>query len=171
MQDIVELSKTKRKQQVEDLQKLGMQLVELSLEKLHKIELPAVLLDAIILARKLTANGAIRRQNQYIGRLMRDIDDNYIRDKLVELDADSAANTRILHLCEKWREKLLADDKELNVFISEFKVVEISELRNLIRITRREQAQGQIKSYRKLFKFLRNVLVLSSKRDIVENGE
>ncbi|MBP9743308.1 MAG: DUF615 domain-containing protein [Burkholderiales bacterium] len=171
MHDIVELSKTKRKQQVENLQKLGMQLVELSLEKLHKIELPSRLLDAIILARKLTANGAIRRQNQYIGRLMRDIDDNYIRDKLIELDGDSAANTRILHACEKWREKLVAEDKELNTFINEYQVIEINELRNLIRSTRREQAQGQIKSYRKLFKFIRDVLVLNNKRDIIENGE
>ncbi len=65
----------------------------------------------------------------------------------------------------------MAEDKELNTFINEYQVIEINELRNLIRSTRREQAQGQIKSYRKLFKFIRDVLVLNNKRDIIENGE
>ena len=75
-------SKTKRKQQMDELQKLGMQLVDLSKDKLSKIDLPEPLLDAIKLAQKITANGAIRRQNQYIGKLMRSVDAEYIQTKL-----------------------------------------------------------------------------------------
>lgn len=151
-------SKTKRKQHMDELQKLGMELVELSRDKLSKIDLPDVLVDAIKLAQKITSNGAIRRQNQYIGKLMRAVDADYVRERLVELSADSVKSTRVLHKCENWRDRLLADDKELQIFASEFNVSDIGQLRSHIRSCRRERELGQVKSYRKLFKFIRDII-------------
>ena len=151
-------SKTKRKQQMDELQKLGMQLVDLSKDKLSKIDLPEPLLDAIKLAQKITANGAIRRQNQYIGKLMRSVDAEYIQTKLAELNSDSVKNTRILHLCESWRERLIAEDKELDLFVSQYQVDDIGQLRNQIRTCRKEHDLGQVKTYRKLFKFIRDII-------------
>ena len=160
MQDLeLRLRKTKRKEQMADLQKLGLQLVNLSEEKLQKIELPPVLFDAIILAKKLTANGAIRRHNQYIGRLMREVDADYIRSELAKSEADSVYTAKLLHSCEKWRERLLDNDGELNLFINEYVVDDISELKSLIRSARREKLlQAQIKNYRKLFKLIRDII-------------
>lgn len=160
----VELSKTKRKQNMESLQKLGVELVKLSKEKLDKIELPNSLKDAILLAQKLTANGAIRRQNQYIGRLMRDVDPEYIQAKLGEFNSDSVANTKLLHKSEVWREALLKDDKELNTFVSRYGQQDVNELKNLIRATRKEQTIGLVKNYRKLFKFIRDIIEKESQR-------
>ena len=153
-----EISKTQRKVHVEQLQHLGLQLVKLSKEQLGKIDLPDKLLEAILLAQKLTSNSAIRRQNQYIGRLMRDVDADYIRNKLAELNSQSVATTKILHICELWRERLLKDNQELSVFINQYKPNDISELRQLINSARKEQLLGRPKSYRKLFKIIRNII-------------
>ncbi len=151
-------SKTQRKHQMDDLQKLGMQLVELSKDKLAKIDLPDNLLEAVKLAHKITANGAIRRQNQYIGRLMRSVDAKYVQDMLTELNSDSAKSTKLLHLCELWRERLIAEDKELDLFVTQYQVDDIGQLRTQIRACRKERTLGQIKTYRKLFKFIRDII-------------
>ncbi len=151
-------SKTKRKQHMDYLQHLGMELVELSKQKLAKIELPDNLLEAIKLSQKITANGATRRQNQYIGKLMRNVDATYIENKLHELNSDSVKSTKLLHDCERWRERLIKEDKELDIFINTYTTSDIGQLRGLIRLCRKEQAVDEIKSYRKLFKFIRDVI-------------
>ena len=151
-------SKTKRKQHMDYLQHLGMELVELSKQKLAKIELPDNLIEAIKLSQKITANGATRRQSQYIGKLMRNVDAVYIENKLHELNSDSVKSTKLLHDCEMWRERLIKEDKELDVFVNTFAVSDIGQLRGLIRLCRKEQAFNEIKTYRKLFKFIRDVI-------------
>ena len=165
--DIEELgpSKTKRKQHMDYLQRLGMELVELSKQKLAKIELPEVLLEAIKLSQKITANGATRRQSQYIGKLMRNVDATYIENKLHELNSDTIKSTKLLHDCEMWRERLIKEDKELDAFVNTYNTSDIGQLRGLIRLCRKEQAKGEIKTYRKLFKFIRDVIEV---RDVIE---
>jgi ribosome-associated protein len=151
-------SKTKRKQHMDYLQNLGMELVELSKQKLAKIELPDNLIEAIKLSQKITANGATRRQSQYIGKLMRNVDAVYIENKLHELNSDSVKSTKLLHDCEMWRERLIKEDKELDIFVNTFATSDIGQLRGLIRLCRKEQAVNEIKTYRKLFKFIRDVI-------------
>ena len=68
------VSKTQMKKQMDVLQDLGMELTELSSETIKKLTLPEDLLDAIREYKKITSNSALKRQRQYIGRLMRDID-------------------------------------------------------------------------------------------------
>ena len=75
-------SKTQRKKQMHDLQELGAQLVELNDDQLASIELPESLLDAVNEARRVTKFEAKRRQLQYIGKLMRNIDPEPIRTSI-----------------------------------------------------------------------------------------
>ena len=72
--DNVPFDESKRKRQMIALQKIGETLVELPAAQLSKIPLDSVLLDAII-THVPSSHGARRRQLQYIGRLMRDIED------------------------------------------------------------------------------------------------
>ena len=67
-------SRSSRKRDAEAAQKLGMRLVALREGELAALDLPEELRAAIAEARRLTSRSAIGRQNQYIGRLMRDID-------------------------------------------------------------------------------------------------
>jgi ribosome-associated protein len=153
-----ELSKTKLKAQMQDLQDLGIELVRLSPEKLAKFNLPDKLIDAIRIAKKINANAGIRRQYQYIGKLMREVDASIIQNTLADINGESTQSTQLLHESERWRDRLLASDKELEEFISLFPHCDINQLRTLIRVVRKEQAIGKNQNYRKLFKCIRDVI-------------
>jgi ribosome-associated protein len=154
----VELSRTKRKEQVEALQDLGVELVKTSKDKLAKLDLPENLRQAIAEAQRLTANGAIRRQYQYIGKLMRNVDATTIREQLDYLNGDSIKATQIFHLSEQWREKLLASDTNLAGFISVYPKCEVNELRNIVRVVRKEQSLNQNRNYTKLFRLIKSII-------------
>ena len=109
-QEEIPLSRTKKKEHVEALQELGIELTKHSKDKLAKLDLPANLLEAIKQAQKITANGAIRRQYQYIGKLMRNVDADAIRAKLDYANGDSVKSTQTLHIAERWRDQLLEDE-------------------------------------------------------------
>lgn len=165
-----EISKTKLKEQMDQLQDLGLELVSLSKGQLDKFDIPDSLRDAIKFAKTINSNRALKRQNQYIGKLMRSVDEAYIRERLSFVRGDSALETKVLHDCEKWRDKLIESDNTLNVFIEKFPDCDITELRQLIRVVRQEIALNQNKSYRKLFQFIRTVLDAKSS-NIKEEGE
>ena len=74
MEQDVTVSKTRRKQEMHALQSLGETLARLPGEQLSRLDLPDSLRDAIVQARQISQRGALRRQLQYIGRLMRDLD-------------------------------------------------------------------------------------------------
>ena len=78
-------SKSQRKRDMTALQEMGEQLMRLSAKQLAVINLPEDLLEAIILAKTLRKNEALRRQKQYIGRLMRAIDVQPIAHHLATL--------------------------------------------------------------------------------------
>lgn len=154
-----EISKTERKKQMDDLQDLGVELIKLSKEKLAKLDLPQNIFEAIKEAQRLTANGAIRRQHQYIGKLMRNgIDYDDMRKKLEYLNGDSLIATKILHLSEKWRDKLLDNDNALQDFMKEYTGFDIGELRALIRMVRKERELQQNKNFTKLFRVVKTII-------------
>ena len=67
-------SKSARKREYLALQKLGEELITLKLSELEALPLDEDLLEAVLEARQIKAHGALRRQKQYIGKLMRHID-------------------------------------------------------------------------------------------------
>jgi len=68
------ISKTRRKKDMHDLQALGAELVELSDAVLAAVRMPDDLRHAVVEAKRITAHEGRRRQMQYIGRLMREVD-------------------------------------------------------------------------------------------------
>lgn len=73
-------SKTRRKQEMHALQDIGEQLVELNSKQLAELDLPEALMDAIVEAKRLRKHEARRRQMQFIGKLMREVDTAPIRE-------------------------------------------------------------------------------------------
>ncbi|HEY3326982.1 MAG TPA: ribosome biogenesis factor YjgA [Novimethylophilus sp.] len=158
-----ELSKTQIKQRMHDLQEIGEVLVELPKEKLKQLSLPETLHDAVLEARRITAHGGRRRQLQYIGKLMRGVDDAPIRAKLDEWNGNHAEETALLHRLENWRTRLIEDDAALSEFLAQYPDFEVQQLRVLIRNSRKEQQLGKPpKSSRELFRMLREGLSASS---------
>ena len=68
-------SRTSKKKASERLQALGEQLVDAKPGLADSLPLPDALKDAIVDARSMTSQGAKRRQRQYVGKLMRRLDD------------------------------------------------------------------------------------------------
>lgn len=149
-------SKTQRKAAMDALQDLGVKLIALPNSKLAKLELPERLLEAVQEAKRITANGAIRRQKQYIGSLMREIDVAPIEDQLQRWEGKHTAESAFFHQLENWRDRLLAEDGALPEFLQQHPAADIQQLRTLIRNARREAtANKPPKSSRELFKLLR----------------
>ena len=156
--DTEPLSKTRRKAVADALQDIGVKLVELPKEKLSRLNLPERLLDAVFEAKRITANGATRRQKQYIGSLMRDIDVAPIMDQLQRWEGKHTAENAHFHQIERWRDRLLTEDNALSEFMQMYPTVDSQQLRALIRNARREEASNKPpKSSRELFKLLREI--------------
>ena len=135
-----------------------MKLVELNEQQLEAMQLPESLLAAVQEARHLTKHEARRRQMQYIGRLMRDIDAVPIRDRLEQWLGQGREHTAQLHTLERWREELLAGDPALAHFLRLYPGADSQKLRTLIRNARREQSAAlPPRSYRELFRLLREI--------------
>ena len=150
------VSKTRRKKEMHELQALGAELVELPDSQLAGIDLPDKLREAVLEAKRITAHEGRRRQIQYIGRLMRDIDPAPIRERLDALTGQSAQETARHKRLEQLREKLLADDAALTDFVTAHSGADLQELRTLIRNARREQKEGKPpRAYRELFRVLK----------------
>lgn len=143
---------------MEALQDLGGKLVELPRDKLDKLDLPENLRDAVLEARRITSNGAIRRQMQYIGRLMREVDTAPIEDQLQRWEGKHNAETAHFHQLERWRERLLTDDSAMAEFMQLYPQTDSQQMRTLIRNSQREHlANKPPKSSRELFKLLRDI--------------
>ena len=100
------VSRTKKKQHVEELQKLGAALIDLPSVTLDALELPAVLLAAVREAQRITRHEARRRQVQFIGKVMRKIDPEPVRAALAAIDGHSAA-ARIRPLADIHRDAVM----------------------------------------------------------------
>ena len=152
-------SKTRLKAEADAAQAIGRQLVDLPKDKLKKLPLEEALLDAIAEAKRITSNGAIRRQMQYIGRLMRDIDLAPIVEQLQKWEGRHQEENARFHHMERWRTRLLEDAKALELFVAEFPRTDIQQMRTLIRNAQKEAAANKPpKSSRELFKIIREVM-------------
>ena len=150
------VSKTQIKNEMSDRQALGMQLTKLAPDTLKKIGLSEELLEAVLFYKKITANGALKRQAQFIGRLMRDTDPEPIQAYLNKLKGDNAEHNAAMQRLELLRERLVESDDALTELISNKPELPISELRTLIRNARREKEQNKPpKAYRELFQWLK----------------
>jgi len=149
-------SKTKKKQEMHELQELGAALVELSAAHLGRMTLPEELAQAVHEARRIRSHGAKRRQAQLIGRLMRGLDAEPIRAQLAAVEGGSAQERARHQRMEHWRARLMEDDGALTEFASEHAGADLQNLRALLRNARKEQKQGKPpRAYRELFRVMR----------------
>ena len=152
-------SKTQRKQQMEELQTLGEELVALSIDRIKRIDIPDELRDAVREAQRMTRHDeAKRRQMQYIGKLMRNVEVEPIRAALALARGESAGETAKLHRLERLRGELLADEKVASEIAQLYPTVDLQHLRSLRRAALKEQLQNKPpRSYRAIFQLLKEL--------------
>ncbi len=152
------ISKTQQKRAMQELQALGVALVDLPDAQLAAMHLPESLAAAIVAARGMTQHGAKRRQLQLIGKLMRGVDAEPIREQLAALRGQSAQAAALHRRLEDWRARLLDDDDALTAFAQEFPGADLQALRTAIRNARKEQAGAKPpRAFREIFRLLREV--------------
>ena len=102
-------SKSERKRNAHDAQKLGEQLIELERFDLKSLDLPEPLYEAILEARRTKSRAGLLRQRQYVGKLMRSVDLEPIRAALEARSEQAAQEAQAFRRVEQWRERLIAE--------------------------------------------------------------
>lgn len=159
-EEIIWVSKSEIKRDAEDLKQLGEKLVNLTKANLTKVPLDDSLKDAIELAQRLQKE-ARRRQLQYIGKLLRSIDAEPIREALEKIENKHNQQQAMLHKLEILRDELVAKgDVALTDLLNEHPSADRQQLRNLIRAAQKEKEQNKpSKAYREIYQILK-ILIL-----------
>ena len=170
----VDMSKTDLKKESDRLQLLGENLLTLNAGLMTRLiethGLSEKLIDAVADAKRITNFEGRRRQMQFIGKLMRKLDDGVIsaiEAALEEQRKPSAQATLALHQAEQWRDKLIADDDALTRWLEQDPAADVQHLRALIRQARKDaqavterpgEALRHGKAYREIFQIVRTAL-------------
>lgn len=169
LQGSTEPSRTERKHASEHLQETGVALETLRADLFDALPLPDKLREAIVEVRRLTHHGALRRQRQFIGKLMRGLDEAELAAVSAALQtqhAQSAEEARRLHEIEQWRDRLIAGDAALTAWLDAHPQTDAARLRTLLRQARKDAealapdgpARRQGRAYREIFTLLRGQL-------------
>jgi len=161
-------TRTDLKRASTELQKLGEDLLTLRTDLMARLDLSEKLVDAVAEAKRITNFEGKRRQMQYIGKLMRGLDDEQlgaVHAALNEQLNGSAEDNLRLHQAESWRDRMVADDDAVGEWIAQFPGTDIQQLRSLVRQARKDavpekpgEAQRHGKAYREIFQLLREQL-------------
>lgn len=149
-------SKSQKKREAEALQKLGGELAKLAPDAFDRVTgLPEDIRDAILEYRRLKSFGALRRQMQLIGKLMRRLDYDAVREAIDRATGASRAASAAHQRAEKLRDALLTDNNKLTEYVASHPEVDVQQLRTLIRLARKEkEAAKPPKYFRELYRFL-----------------
>ncbi len=157
-------SKSQRKRECDAAQKLGEELLTLRSSDLNSFDLPEELKTALHSALKLKSRSALKRQRQYIGKLMRTADSESIAKQLAYIKHKNDFNTARLKRIEQWRDRLLGDDKDvdektaISELITTFPDIDRQHINQLVRQAKYELAQNKPPAAaRKLYKYLREL--------------
>ena len=152
-------SKTRRKKEMHALQDIGEQLVQLDHKRLLELGLPDTLTEAVLEAKRMHKHGALRRQMQFIGKLMRDVDAEPIRKQLDLLNGLALEHKARFHQLERWRERLLNDEQALGELGQQYPAADLQKLRTLARNALQERlANKPPKSFRALYQELQKII-------------
>ena len=153
------ISKSQRKRECNALQKIGDRLLKLSPDQLELIDLPPELIDALNEAHRIRSNSALKRQRQYLGKIMRNCDSTKIEQELNAVLHKNDTNAAQFKKLEKWRDRLVENDGEvMTEILNELPDLDRHHVHNLVRQAAREaSADKPPAASRKLFKYLREM--------------
>lgn len=152
-------SKTKVKKQMHELRDLGKELAELGKDQIAQLDIPETLREALREMKNINKFGAQRRQIQYIGKLMRDVDPAPIIARLDAWKGKSQHHVAYMHQLERWRDRLLESDDALTELLAAHPEADAQRLRTLIRNAHKEmEMQKSPRNYREIFQVLREII-------------
>ena len=102
-------SKSEKKRQFHALQELGEQLIGLPDDQLATIDTDAYLIEQVLEAKKISAHGALRRQKQLIGKIMRQVDPEPLKEALSRYNLDDERQKALFRSAELWRDRICTE--------------------------------------------------------------
>ena len=154
-------SKTELKRKMTERQKLAEVLAALSSDALKSIPMDEAIKVAIGETNKIKSFEAIRRHKQYLGKLMRFLDEGEleaIQKRLDAIQGVSKAETAKLHFLETYRDRLITNDETFTKMIEQYPDMDIQTMRTLIRNARKEKELNKPpKAYREIFRVLKDM--------------
>ncbi len=150
-------NKTQLKREADALFELGKRLAELETTTIQTLQLPNELASAIDAARSIRSNKALKRQHKLIGKMLRSIDTEPLKELIEKRDLQHKKGVGEFHQIEKWRDRLIAEgNSAVSEFLSSHPDVDRQRLNQLVRGAAKEAQLGKPpKSSRQLFRFLK----------------
>ena len=158
--EFTEKSRTRLKKEAHALQRIGERLAGLSDDQLDRMELPGDLRQALTEVKTMHSHGARRRQMQFIGGIMRNVDITPIEQALLEIEQGALGQARAFHRLEAWRDQLVAgDDVLMEEILATVPAADRQRLGQLVRSARKAQEKENApnKSARHLFRYLKSI--------------
>jgi ribosome-associated protein len=151
-------SKSQIKREAQAMDDLGKELAGLSEKQLLKMQLAEPLKTAVMAVQTMQKE-AMRRQLQYIGKLLRKMDVSPIQAELDRIQNRSNIANAHFQKLEKHRDKLIAGDETLfELILKEHPHANRQQLRQLVRNAQKELAQEKTTGAAKaLFRYLREI--------------
>lgn len=147
-----------------DVLELGEQLTALSTAQLGRLPIPEELLPHIRETQRITSHGARKRQQAFLAKQMRKLDDavlDAIRDAMSKDGEAARRETAALHRAEALRDALLGDDGDaaLTDLLAAHPHADRQQLRQLLRNVREERTKNKPpRAFRELFRVLRELM-------------
>lgn len=155
-------SKTQLKREAEALQSLGEALAELPSDALEPLGLPDRLLHALEELRRITSHEARRRQRQFIGRLMRNVDPAPLQALLESRARPSREAARLFRIAEQWRDRLVAEGAAaVSAFVIACPGVDATELGEAVEAAR----AGRSGAPKRLFRMIKALVDRAAAND------
>ena len=151
-------SKSARKREQLALQALGEKLVELPTSDLETLGLDNALFDAVVEAKTMRAHGALRRQRQLIGKLMRRADAAHIESALAALGGRTRAAVAVFHAAEAWRDRIAAEGPPALAEFERLTGAGQPGIASLLREYKNTSETGQRTARRRLFREIHQLL-------------
>ena len=159
-EEIIYVSRSEMKRDMLELQRLGEAIVKLSPGQFATIPLDdEVLAEAIHTARRIKHREGLRRQMQFIGKLMRKIDTGNISIAFQKLQDGRKEEARKFHELELWRDHLIeTGPSATEEVVTKYPKGDRQHIRQLIMQAAKEKnANKPPASARKLFRYLKEI--------------
>jgi len=149
-------SKSQVKRDCHQLVDLGEKILKLKAEEIRSLELPDTLEEAVKTALKISSRSGLKRQRQYIGKLLRSLDNEEIEQRIRKIQHRHDTNTAQFKRLERWRDRLIDNDKDvMNEIISRHPEIDRQHINQLTRAAHQEKKRDKPPAAsRKLFKYL-----------------
>ncbi|MDC0127000.1 DUF615 domain-containing protein [Methylophilaceae bacterium] len=155
------ISKTELKKESKKIQQFGRKISELTISNIEAFKFPINIFEATIELKNLKSNSAKKRQVQYLGKLLREIDltDAFLIMK--QLKVTSQKEIQSNHIIEGWRDKLLSNNNSITEFVEKYPQIDRQSLRQTISNAQKEKEGNKPPKYlRQLFKLIKDIVIL-----------